>query len=306
MYFNENSIIYLDGRYVKSTDVSVNLYMQTLHYGYGVFEGLRAYDTNQGPVIFKSEDHFIRLKRSCELINIPLSYSIEELHEIASEVLRKNTLTEAYIRPLVFCDPNMSLTRPNKVSLMIAAWKWNAYLGDKLLKVMISSYCRPHPRSVNIESKACGYYVNSILSSTEAKDEGYDEALLLDHEGYLAEGPGANLFFEKDGILFTPQKGSIMPGITRATVMEICREKGIDCREGLFKPSDIFNADGAFYCGTAAEIVGIHSVNGIQFRKQWHDTKGKFIQEAYSKKVRRHKLINADFVYGSRIEAVKS
>ena len=151
----------------------------------------------------------------------------------------ENNLKDAYIRPLIFCNPNMSLTRPNDVSLMICAWDWGAYLGEKLLRLSFSSYCRPPPRSTKIEAKVCGHYVNSILASTEAKDNGYDEALLLDSDGYLAEGPGANLFFEKDGVLYTPQLGNLLPGITRATVFEICKKLGITLKEGLYKPEDL-------------------------------------------------------------------
>ncbi len=164
---------------------------------------------------------------------------------------------------------------------MICAWDWGAYLGDKLLNLHLSTYCRPHPRSTKIEAKVCGHYVNSILATTEAKDKGFDEALLLDSEGYLAEGPGANLFFEKDGILFTPQIGNILPGITRATVKELCLNVGIEVKEGLYLPNDLLSADGAFFCGTAAEVIGIESINRTYFKKDWNVTLGKEIQIAY-------------------------
>jgi len=285
MYYNQNTIIFHDGKFVKASTATCDLFGQTLHYGYGVFEGIRAYKTDNGAKIFKAKEHYERLKRSCRLLNIPFHFNTNDLVDVTYEVLAKNKLSDAYIRPLVFCDPNMSLTRPNKVSIMICAWEWGAYLGDKQLRVMISSYCRPHPRSTNIEAKACGHYINSILASTEAKDKGFDEALLFDSEGYLAEGPGANLFFEKFGKLFTPQLGNILPGITRATVIEICRELGIEVREGLYKLSDLQNSDSAFFCGTAAEVVGLHSVNGKSFAKSWEQSLGKVVQEAYKMKV---------------------
>jgi branched-chain amino acid aminotransferase len=169
---------------------------------------------------------------------------------------------------------------------MICAWEWGAYLGDKQLRLTVSSFCRPHPRSIKIEAKVCGYYVNSILATNEAKDKGYDEALLLDSDGYLAEGPGANLFFEKNGVLFTPQLGNILPGITRETVLELAEKLGVEVKQGLYKPEVLASADSAFYCGTAAEVIGIESVDDKKFSKNWDDSLGKKLQEAYSQLVR--------------------
>lgn len=286
MYYDHNTLIYLDGKFVKASEASTDLYSQTLHYGYGVFEGIRAYATKNGTKIFKVKEHFDRLKKSAELVNIPFNYDVQELITATYELLEKNNLSDAYVRPLVFCDPNMSLTKPNKVSIMICTWKWGAYLGEKLLRLTVSSYCRPHPRSIKIEAKVCGHYVNSILATNEAKDNGFDEALLLDSDGYLAEGPGANLFFEKDGVLFTPQLGNILPGITRATVLELADELGLEVRQGLFKPEELKSADSAFYCGTAAEIIGIESLDDYQFPKNWNETLGKKLQNEYSKRVR--------------------
>lgn len=285
MYYSTNTIIFHNGKFVKAPAAVSDLFGQTLHYGYGAFEGIRSYKTEKGAKIFKAREHYERLRRSCELINIPFHFNVDELIEVTYSLLAQNGFENAYIRPLVFCDPNMSLTRPNKVSLMICAWEWGAYLGDKQLRVTISSYCRPHPKSTHIEAKACGHYINSILASTEAKDKGFDEALLLDCDGYLAEGPGANLFFEKFGKLFTPQAGNILPGITRATVMELCRDLGIDVREGLYKLSDLQNADSAFFCGTAAEVVGLQSINNKSFAKHWENSLSKLVQDAYKLRV---------------------
>ncbi len=286
MYFDDNTVIYLDGKFVKANEASTDLYSQTLHYGYGVFEGIRAYATKDGTQVFKSLEHYERLKKSAELIQIPFDYSPHKLVEVTERLLKKNNLTDAYVRPLVFCDPNMTLTRPNNVSIMICAWEWGAYLGDKQLRLTVSSFCRPHPRSIKIEAKVCGHYVNSILATNEAKDKGFDEALLLDSDGYLAEGPGANLFFEKDGVLFTPQLGNILPGITRATVLELAEELGMEVQQGLFEPKELFTADSAFYCGTAAEVIGIKSLDETVFPKAWKDSLGKKLQDAYSKRVR--------------------
>lgn len=292
MYFNDHTIIYLNNNFVKATDATTNLYSQTLHYGYGVFEGIRAYQTDNGTKIFKARAHYERLKNSCRLINIPFDFDIDELIQKTYELLEKNNFTNAYVRPLVYCSPNMSLTRPNGVSIMICAWEWGAYLGDNLLNISISSYSRPHPKSTKIEAKVCGHYVNSILAATEAKDKGFDEALLLDTEGFLAEGPGANLFFEKNGKLHTPKTGNILPGITRATVLELCQEFGIEVLEGQFLPEDLAHADGAFYCGTAAEIIGIKSLENQNFLKDWSETIGKKLQVAYKNLVLNQQYIS--------------
>lgn len=290
MYYNEDTLLYFDGKYCKAIEAKTNLYTQTMHYGYGVFEGIRAYNTENGVSIFKAKAHFERLKNSCELINIPFEYAIEELIRVTYELLEKNNLKDAYIRPLIFCSPNMGLTRPIEVSIMICVWEWSAYLGDALLNLGVSSYCRPHPKSTKIEAKVCGNYVNSILASTEAKDLGYDEALLLDTDGYLAEGPGSNLFFEKNGALYTPQRGNILAGITRATIIELCHKLNIPVHIGLYTPDLLENADGAFLCGTAAEVIGVQSINKKNFAKEWENTIGKKLQIAYKNLVLERKL----------------
>lgn len=281
MYYNQETIIYNNGVFDKATNTTTDLYGQTLHYGYGVFEGIRAYPTPSGVKVFKALEHYERLKKSSELINIPFEFDIDELIEVTYQVLEKNNIKDGYIRPLVYCDPNMALSVPSKVNIMICAWEWGAYLGEKLLNISISTYCRPHPRSTKIEAKACGNYINSILASTEAKQKGFDEALLLDSDGFLAEGPGANLFFEKDGKLFTPKLGNILPGITRATVLELCKKHDIEVIEGLYLPEHIKNADSAFYCGTAAEIIGFNKLDDYQFPLAWENSIGKKLKESY-------------------------
>lgn len=286
MYHNSETVVYLDGEFVKADAALTGLYSQTLHYGYGVFEGIRSYRTERGARVFKAKEHYERLLHSCKLLKIPFQLSVQELTDATYQVLERNGLQDAYVRPLVYCGPNMALGKPTSVSLLIAAWDWGAYLGEKLLRLKTSSYCRPHPRSTHIEAKACGHYINSILATTEAKDAGFDEALLLDGDGYLAEGPGANLFFEKDGVLYTPQLGNILPGITRATVLGLARQAGMEVREGLYGPRDLQEADGAFYCGTAAEVVGIASVDDRPFKKSWDASLGKVLQGKYAALVR--------------------
>lgn len=281
MYYNKNTTLYLNGKFIKATDASTDLYSQTLHYGYGVFEGIRAYHTVNGTKIFKAVDHYERLRKSAELINIPFQYDTDELIRVTYQLLKKNNLTDAYIRPLVYCSPNMSLTQPKEVYLMICAWEWGKYLGDNLLKLCLSSYQRPNPNSVKVEAKVTGHYVNSILATSEAKVRGYDEALMLDMNGNVAEAPGANFFYEKDNVLYTSPLGHILPGITRQTVINICRELEIPVKEKFFKPELLEEADSAFLCGTAAEVVGVESIDAKPFRKPWSESLGTVIQEAY-------------------------
>lgn len=281
MYYNENTVVYFNGEYVKATEAKGNLYDQSLHYGYAVFEGIRSYNTQSGTKIFKVQEHYDRLRFSANAVNIPCNYNTEDLIEISYEVLKRNKLSDAYLRPLITCPPNMKFTKPGSSQLLIAAWKWDTFLGDDLLHLCTSKYRRITPASFCVEAKVSGHYVNSILASQEAKNLGYDEALLLDIEGFVAEGPGANVFAEKDGVLYTPQLGSILPGITRATVVELCNELGIDVVEKQIRPEELKAADSAFLCGTAAEIIGVESLDDVSFPKPWSESLGAVLQKAY-------------------------
>lgn len=281
MYYNDSTIIFFDDRFVKASEAGGNLFDQSLHYGYAVFEGLRSYKTASGVKIFKAHEHFKRMQYSCNAIGIPYPFNNQAIVEICYEVLQKNNLENAYLRPLVTCTPNMSLTKGKEARLMIAAWEWGAYLGEKLLRLKTSSFRRIAPASFKVAAKVSGHYVNSILATQEAKDQGFDEALLLDVDGFIAEGPGANVFIEKSGILYTPQVGSILPGITRATVLEICTALEIPVVEKQLTLQEMYAADSAFYCGTAAEIVGIQSVDDVFFNIPWNNTIGHTIQQAY-------------------------
>ncbi len=280
-YYNDETILFYNGKFVKATEASTNLFGQTLHYGYGVFEGIRAYETVNGAKLFKAYEHFERLKVSCNQIGIPFDYDSEELTQIAYQLLHKNNLTSAYVRPLVFCGPNMTLTAAREVNLMICVWKWGKYLGDKLVKLCISSYQRPNPNSLKIEGKVAGNYLNSILATQEAKERGYDEALMLDINGHVAQTSGANFFLEKDGVLYTAPAGHILLGVTRTVVKNICRELDIPVIEKHFKVEEMENADSAFVCGTATEIAGVESIDAKPFRKEWKDSLGAIVQEAY-------------------------
>ncbi len=281
-YYNENTILYLNGTFVKACEAKMDFYSQSFHYGYSVFEGIRSYKTVNGETkIFKAVEHFNRLKNSAVAINMPYHWTADDLIAATYEVLKKNNLGNAYIRPVVYAPQNMKFDFNEQSFIVIEAWEMQPFLGDQLLRIMTSSFERPNPKGFKIEAKAAGHYVNSILASQEAKRNGYDEALLLDMNGNVAEAPGANLFYEKDGKLVTPALGNILPGITRATVLELCRELNIEVEEKFFTLNELKNADAAFYCGTAAEVIGFESLDDVRFPKPWNETVSKKIQEAY-------------------------
>ena len=281
-YYNSETILYLNGEYVKAAEAKMDLYSQSFHYGYSVFEGIRSYRTENGETkIFKAKEHYDRLQRSAEAVNLPYHWTTEELIAVTYEVLKLNDLQDAYIRPVVYAPANMSFVQNEKSFLVIEVWAMQPFLGDKLLRIMTSSFERPNPKAFKIEAKAAGHYVNSLLASHEAKAKGFDEALLLDMNGNVAEAPGANLFYEKDGKLFTPAKGNILPGITRATVFELCAELGIEVEEKFFTLDELKKADAVFYCGTAAEVIGFDSLDDHKFPLKWNDSVSRKIQQAY-------------------------
>lgn len=280
-YYTPETILFIDGEYRRAADTHVDLFGQTLHYGFGVFEGIRAYETIHGTKIFQAHAHMNRLIESCRFMGIPLNRGTDELIQASYQVLNRNQLTNAYLRPLVFCGPNMSLTAPESVSVMISAWDWGKYFAASSLRVCLSSFQRPNPRSIQIEAKTCGHYVNSILATSEAKARGYDEALMLDMKGFVAEAPGANFFMETGEMLVTPRKGHILPGITRSVVLDICRELDIPVVERDITPGELESADSAFFCGTAAEITPLESIDSTPLPKPWKKSFGRIIQEAY-------------------------
>lgn len=282
MYYNADTILFLNGKFVKASEAKIDLYSQSVHYGYSVFEGIRSYKTANGATaIFKAEQHYDRLLKSALLTNIPFNYNSADLVDITYELLSLNNFQDAYIRPLIYSPPNMSFKKNTESYVMIAAWQMERFLGDNLLSVMTSSYQRPNPKGFNIEAKVSGHYVNSILASQEAKTNGFDEALLLDMNGFVAEGPGANIFYENDGALYTPALGNILNGITRQTVIEICNKKNIPVSEKYFTIEEMQQTDAAFFCGTAAEIIGWQSLDNIPFKKPWNDTLSKLISDEY-------------------------
>ena len=292
MYFNENSVVFLDGAFVKPNTANVGLYNQTMHYGNGVFEGIRAYDTEDGVRIFKAKEHYDRLQYSAKVMGVKLPYTSEELEQITYKLLERNGLKDAYIRPLVYMGDNMTLLTNDDVHVVIMVWEWGKYLGDNMLKVILSSYQRPNPKACHVEAKVVGHYTNSILATNEAKQKGFDEALLTDMNGFVAEGPGANFFIEKNGVLVTAPLGNILAGITRATVLELAEELEIKVEKRLFTPEEIYEADAAFFCGTAAEVVGIKQFNDHLFSMDWEDTNSSLIQRKYKRRVAHNEYQN--------------
>jgi len=296
MYYNNDTVLFLDGNWIKAEEGKTNLYSQTLHYGAGVFEGIRSYKTDDGAKIFKAKAHYERLHYSAEKMHIKLDYSVEELTQLSYELLEKNNLENAYIRPLVYLGENMQLQPTNKVHVMLCVWEWGRYLGDTQLKLMTSSFQRPNPKSCFVEAKVTGHYTNSILATTEAKQKGFDEALLLDMNGNVAEGPGANFFYEKDGKLYTAPLGNILSGITRQTIFELAEELGFEVIEKFFTPEDIYEADGAFFTGTAAEVAAVGSLDDQKFNLPWEETIGYELAFAYQNKVQNKQLRKFELV----------
>lgn len=285
MYYNEESVIYYNGKFIKAQEAKENPYSQSLHYGNGVFEGIRAYNTHNGTKIFKAKEHYKRLKYGAEVMNIQFNYTEEELTKITYELLERNGLKDAYIRPLITTGADMSLLTSNETNLIIQCWEWGKYMGDKLLRVKTSSFQRPNPKSCFVEAKVTGHYINSILSTNEAKNNGYDEALLLDMNGNVAECSGANIFMQKNGKLYTPPRGHIMAGITRATVIDLCNEAGIPIKEKHFTLKELKNADACFFTGTAAEVVGLQSLDEYQFPLEWKESHGYQLIKLYKAEV---------------------
>lgn len=290
MYANENTWVYLNDGFKQVKEVGASLFSQTLHYGNGVFEGIRAYSTEEGTHVFKAKEHYERLIYSAKVMGIQVDQSVEELIELTYELLEKNDLTDAYIRPLVYLDDNMSLFTPKTSVLFLSAWRWGKLLGDQESKLCTSSYRRPDPKSLHVDAKVCGHYVNSILACNEAKAKGFDDALLLNANGNVAEASGANFFFEKNGVLYTPPKGNILPGITRTTIMEIAKELEYKVVEKYFTPEEVYGADGAFITGTAAEVTGLYALDEQTFKMPFDETIGAELSRRYQLLVRNKKV----------------
>lgn len=265
---NKTEKIWMDGRLVSWDDAKIHVLTHSLHYGLAIFEGIRCYETQDGPAIFRLDEHVERLFKSASIFMIEIPYSVEDIKRAIVETVKTNKVTECYIRPIVFLGYGAMGLYPkgNPVNVAIAIWPWGSYLGEEGLKngirVKISSFVRGHVNSFMARAKVSGYYVNSQLAKKEAIINGYDEALLLDPDGYVSEGSGENIFIVRNGILKTTPLTSILEGITRDSIIKIAKDQGIDVREQRFTRDEVYVADEAFFTGTAAEVTPIREVDG--------------------------------------------
>ncbi|NOR51765.1 MAG: branched-chain amino acid transaminase [Gammaproteobacteria bacterium] len=264
---DQDGVIWLDGEMVPWREAKTHVLTHTLHYGMGVFEGVRAYKTDKGPAIFRLQDHTDRLFRSAHILQMPMPFDKETINQAQLDSVAQNNLDSAYIRPMCFYgSEGMGLRADNlKVHVMVAAWHWGAYLGaeglEKGIRIRTSSFTRHHVNITMCKAKANGNYMNSILALQEAISGGYDEAMLLDNEGYVTEGSGENIFLIRDGVLYTPDLTSALDGITRNTIFQFAEELGIEVREKRITRDEVYIADEAFFTGTAAEVTPIREVD---------------------------------------------
>jgi len=265
---DRDGVIWLDGKLVPWREAKVHVLTHTLHYGMGVFEGVRAYHAEKGTAIFRLLDHTDRLYRSAHILCMEIPYDKEDINSACRDVVRENSLDSAYIRPMCFYGAEgMGLHADNlRVHAMVAAWEWGSYLGaeglEKGIRIKTSSFTRHHVNIAMCKAKANGNYLNSMLASHEAQNCGYDEALLLDNEGYVAEGSGENIFIVRKGILYTPDLTSALEGITRDTIIALAAEAGLSVREKRITRDEVYIADEAFFTGTAAEVTPIRELDG--------------------------------------------
>jgi len=277
--------IWLNGNFVPFAKAKIHLLNHSLHYGSAVFEGIRCYDTPKGPAVFRLKEHVDRLFHSAEVMGMKIPYSQKAVAKTVKDLIKKNKLKECYIRPIVFYGEKMGLSPIGApLHFAIAAWPWGKYLGHDSVSVHISKYVRIHPKSSEMTAKISGHYANSIIASLEANKAAADEALLLDYAGNIAEGPGENIFFAKGKNIFTPEKGTILPGITRDSVIKIAKDLGHKIIEKKIKASEIKNFDEAFFVGTAAEISTIGRIDKYVFKKKAETA--SVIQEIYANAIR--------------------
>ncbi|MBT8130591.1 MAG: branched-chain amino acid transaminase [Gammaproteobacteria bacterium] len=264
---DHDGVIWFDGEMVPWREARVHVLTHTLHYGMGVFEGVRAYKTDNGTAIFRLQAHTRRLFDSAQIMMMPMPYDMDTINEAQRAAVRENKLETAYIRPMCFYgSEGMGLRADNlKVHVIVAAWEWGAYLGQENLergiRIKTSSFTRHHVNISMCKAKANGHYINSMLALNEALRDGYDEAMLLDAEGYVAEGSGENIFVVRDNIIYTPDLTSALNGITRNTIFVLASEAGYEMREKRITRDEVYIADEVFFTGTAAEVTPVREVD---------------------------------------------
>ncbi len=264
---DRDGVIWFDGEMVPWREAKIHVLTHTLHYGMGVFEGVRAYQTDKGTAIFRLEEHTRRLFDSAHIMQMKIPFDKATISEAQRQAVSQNNLETAYIRPMCFYgSEGMGLRADNlKVHVIVAAWQWGAYLGkealEKGIRIRTSSFTRHHVNISMCKAKANGHYINSMLALQEALSCGYDEAMLLDNEGYVAEGSGENIFLVRDGVIYTPDLTSALNGITRSTLFELASSQGIEIREKRITRDEVYIADEVFFTGTAAEVTPVREVD---------------------------------------------
>lgn len=262
--------IWFNGELVEWRSATTHVLTHTLHYGMGVFEGVRAYETPDGPAIFRLQDHTKRLFNSAKIVGMQLPFTEEQINRAHIDVVKANNLASCYFRPMAYYGSGKLGVAPKQddVQVILAAWAWGAYLGEegmrKGIRVRVSSFTRHHPNVTMIKAKANGNYMNSIMANAEATRDGYDEAILLDAQGYVAEGSGENIFTVRDGVLYTPALDVALDGITRRSVIAIASEMGLKVIEKRLTRDELYVADEVFFTGTAAEVTPIREIDGRQ------------------------------------------
>ena len=292
-FADRDGVIWLDNELVPWREAKVHVLTHTLHYGLGVFEGVRAYNTDKGAAIFRLDEHTKRLLNSAKILNMTLPFSHEKLNDVQKLVVRENNLKSAYIRPMCFYgSQGMGLRADNlQVHVMVAAWEWGAYLGEENLRrgirIKTSSFTRHHVNITMCKAKSNGNYTNSMLALQEAMKDGYDEAMLLDVDGYVAEGSGENIFIVRNGVIYTPDLTSALEGITRDAIIKLANDLGYDVVEKRITRDEVYIADEVFFTGSAAEVVPIREVDRRQI--------GEGVCGPVTKEIQTHFF---DIVYG--------
>lgn len=265
---DRDGFIWLDGKMVPWREANVHVLTHTLHYGMGVFEGVRAYETDQGPAIFRLQEHTDRLFNSAHIMQMKMPFTKEEINQAQIDAVKENNLPHAYLRPMVFYGSEAMGLRATGLTtrVVVAAWEWPSYMSPEALeqgiKVRTSSFTRHHVNIAMCKAKANGNYINSMLALNEALAAGADEALLLDPEGYVAEGSGENIFIVRDGVIYTPELTSCLDGITRRTLIQIAEDQGYKVVEKRITRDEVYICDEAFFTGTAAEVTPIRELDG--------------------------------------------
>ena len=286
---DRDGLIWQDGKMLDWREADTHVLTHTLHYGAGVFEGVRAYDGKLGTAIFRLQDHTKRLLNSAKIIGMKVPFDEDQLNQAQIDVVKSNDMAFGYIRPMCFYgSEGMGLRADNlRVHCMVAAWEWGAYMGKENLengiRVKTSSFTRHHVNATMCKAKVNGHYVNSMLALQEATQDGYDEALLLDPQGFVAEGSGENVFIVRDNVLYTPELSSALDGITRKTIITLAQEKGIPVVEKQISRDEVYIADEAFFTGTAAEVTPIRELDNRAIGAGTRGPVTRELQEKYFK-----------------------